>query len=133
VNHSISSQLHGIKDNHSRGKVASYLEARTSAGAQLAVVSAYFTIYAYYALKDKLDGIRSLRFLSGEPRFTASLDPEKTDKKAFRIEDDGLELANRLAHRTQKCAHFLGKPDAQAYESGATFHSQAIPLARPLR
>lgn len=30
------------------------------------------------------------------PRFIGSLDPEKTERRRFAIEDDGLELANRL-------------------------------------
>ena len=68
-------------------------------GSQLSVVSAYFTIYAYDALSKQLDQIDHLNFLFGEPRFIASLDPDKTDKKAFKIEDEGLELANRLQQK----------------------------------
>ena len=79
--------------------MASFLEAKTLPKSELSIVSAYFTIYAYHALKRHLNEIASLRFLFGEPRFIASLDPEKTDKKAFRIEEDGLELANRLEQR----------------------------------
>ena len=50
---------HGIKDNHTRGKVADFLEARLVKGSRLSVVSAYFTIYAYEALRKELDGIES--------------------------------------------------------------------------
>ncbi len=102
-------QLHGIKDNRSRGRVADFLESRISLGSTLSVVSAYFTIYAYDALRKELDSIDSLRFLFGEPRFIQSLDPEKTDKKAFKIEDEGLELANRLQQKdvARRCAEWL--------------------------
>ena len=62
----------------------------------VSIVSAYFTIYAYAALQDKLDSIEHLRFLFGEPRFVTGLDPSKTDKRAYRLEDHGLQLANRL-------------------------------------
>ncbi len=55
-----ASSLHGIKDNHSRGKVADYLAAKLADGSRLSVVSAYFTIYAYEALSKELDGIESL-------------------------------------------------------------------------
>jgi len=65
----------------------------------LSVVSAYFTIHAYQALRSNLDSIESLRFLFGEPRFIGSLDPEKIERKRFSIEEDGLELANRLRQR----------------------------------
>jgi SNF2 family DNA or RNA helicase len=101
--------LHGIKDNHTRGRVADFLESRISVGSSLSVVSAYFTIYAYDALRKELDGIDSLRFLFGEPRFIHSLDPVKTDKKAFKIEDEGLELANRLHQKdvARRCAEWL--------------------------
>jgi ERCC4-related helicase len=91
--------IHGLRDNHSRGNVASFLEAKTLPNSDLSIVSAYFTIYAYHALKSHFDAIGSLKFLFGEPRFIASLDPEKTEKKAFRIEEDGLGLANRLDQR----------------------------------
>lgn len=87
---------HGIKDNHNHGRVADFLTDKIAQGSRLSVVSAYFTIYAYEALSKELDGIESLRFLFGEPRFIKSLDPEKTDKKAFKIEDEGLALTNRL-------------------------------------
>jgi phosphatidylserine/phosphatidylglycerophosphate/cardiolipin synthase-like enzyme len=100
---------HGIKDNHSRGRVADFLQSRIANGSTLSVVSAYFTIYAYEALRCELDSIDSLRFLYGEPRFIAAIDPEKTDKKAFKIEDEGLTLANRLQQReiARRCAEWI--------------------------
>ena len=100
---------HGIQDNHSRGKVADFLRSRLTKGSRLSVVSAYFTIYAYDALHQELDGIGSLQFLFGEPRFIQSLDPAKTDKKAFKIEDEGLKLANRLVQKevARRCAKWI--------------------------
>ena len=86
----------GIRDNHRRGLVADFLKAKIRDGSRLSVVSAYFTIYAYEALKEHLDRIEHLDFLFGEPRFIASLDPEKTEKKAFILDGHGLHLANRL-------------------------------------
>ena len=99
----------GIRDNHSHGKVADFLKVKLAAGSQLSVVSAYFTIYAYEALSAELDGIGHLNFLFGEPRFIASLDPDKTDKKSFKIEDEGLELANRLQQKeiARRCAAWI--------------------------
>jgi phosphatidylserine/phosphatidylglycerophosphate/cardiolipin synthase-like enzyme len=100
---------HGIKDNHKRGRVADFLSDKITQGSRLSVVSAYFTIYAYEALSDQLDGIESLQFLFGEPKFIQTLDPEKTDKKAFKIEDEGLELANRLQQKevARRCAEWI--------------------------
>ncbi len=99
----------GIRDNKDRGTVADFLTEKVAAGSRLSVVSAYFTIYAYQALSKQLDGIGSLKFLFGEPRFIQTLDPEKTDKKAFKIEDEGLELANRLQQKevARRCAEWI--------------------------
>jgi superfamily II DNA or RNA helicase len=104
-----NSFIHDIRDNHTRGKVADFLSEKITSGSQLSVVSAYFTIYAYEALSAELDQIGHLNFLFGEPRFIASLDPDKTDKKAFKIEDEGLELANRLQQKkiARRCAAWL--------------------------
>lgn len=102
-------QHYGIRDNHSRGKVADFLADKINAGSRLSVVSAYFTIYAYDALAQQLDHIEHLDFLFGEPRFIASLDPDKTDKKAFQIEDEGLALSNRLQQKdvARRCAEWI--------------------------
>lgn len=85
----------GIRDNRDRGTVADFLRQEVQAGSRLSIVSAYFTIYAFDKLKDQLTEIESLNFLFGEPRFIKSLDPEKTDKKVFDIEDQGLQLQTK--------------------------------------
>src|SRR5216684_3768368 len=86
----------GLRDNHTRGTVADFLKGEIRDGSRLSVVSAYFTIYAYDALKDCLDRIDHLDFLFGEPSFVNRLDPSKTEKKAFIIDAAGLELVNQL-------------------------------------
>ncbi|MCC7067236.1 MAG: DEAD/DEAH box helicase family protein [Burkholderiales bacterium] len=96
-------------------------------GSYLSVVSAYFTIYAYDALSSQLDQIEHLNFLFGEPRFIASLDPEKTDKKAFKIEDEGLELANRLQQKeiARRCAGWLrDKVDIRSVRQANLLHGK---------
>jgi SNF2 family DNA or RNA helicase len=99
----------GIRDNHKRGVVADFLKAKIHSGSRLSVVSAYFTIYAYDTLREHLDQIDHLDFLFGEPRFISSLDPDKTDKKSFKIEDEGLQLANRLEQKrvARDCAEWI--------------------------
>lgn len=102
-------QLTGIRDNHSRGTVADFLTARTQPGAVLSIVSAYFTIYAYDAIRECLNRIDHLDFLFGEPSFVNRLDPSKTEKKAFMLDADGLSLANRLQQRkvAKDCADWI--------------------------
>jgi hypothetical protein len=50
----------GLRDNHTRGTVADFLHEKISDGSKLSIVSAYFTIYAYDALKSVLDRLRYL-------------------------------------------------------------------------
>lgn len=83
---SSSLKTSGIRDNHHRGTIGDFLKEKILQDSDISFVSAYFTIYAYAALKEQLDQINHLRFLFGEPQFIQSLDPDKTERKAFRIE-----------------------------------------------
>lgn len=99
----------GIRDNYSRGTVADFLRDQLQEGSSLSVVSAFFTIYAYDALKDYLDQVAHMDFLFGEPRFVRSLDPDKTEKKSFVIASDGLKLTNVLRQKpvAKACANWI--------------------------
>jgi len=109
--HDSSIPKSAIRDNRHRGTVGDFLKAKVEENSTLSIVSAYFTIYAFDALKEQLLGIKSLKFLFGEPRFIKSLDPSKTDKKAFQIEDQGLQLQNRLEQKrvAKECAEWIDK------------------------
>jgi len=99
----------GIRDNFQRGTVADFLREEIKDKAKLSIVSAYFTIYAYDALKESLQKADHLRFLFGEPSFVRSIDPAKTETKAYRIEADCLELKNKLEQRrvARECAEWI--------------------------
>src|SRR2546427_9412630 len=99
----------GIRDNHFCGSVADFLKPHLQSGSRLSVVSAYFTIYAYEALKEHLAQIEHMDFLFGEPTFVKSLDPDKTEKKEFIIDADGLKLANTLQQKrvAKDCAEWI--------------------------
>jgi SNF2 family DNA or RNA helicase len=101
----------GLRDNHSRGAVAEFLREKIREGSRLSIVSAYFTIYAYDALRDALDQIEHLDFLFGEPNYVHRLDPEKSEKKSFVIDAEGLKLANRLSQKcvAKRCAEWIGQ------------------------
>ncbi|MDZ4198018.1 MAG: helicase-related protein [Kiritimatiellia bacterium] len=105
----MANHLSGIRDNQERGSVGAFLKDKIRPDAKLSFVSAYFTIYAYEALREQLEAAESLRFLFGEPRFVRNLDPEKTDKKAFDIEDAKLQIQNRLSQRriAADCADWI--------------------------
>jgi hypothetical protein len=59
------SSASGIKDNYHRGTVADFLKTHIKGGSLLSVVSGFFTIYAYDALKDYLDHIGYMDLLFG--------------------------------------------------------------------
>jgi len=128
-----SSWQSNILDNNSRGReVGTYLRERIQAGSKLSIVSAYFTIYAYEALKEKLDGIGGLQFLFGEPRFVKALDPNKTDKKSYKIEDEGLSLSNRLAQRqaARECSEWIkNKVEIKSIRKANLLHGKMYHIA----
>jgi len=85
-----------IRDNYLRGKVGEVLKSTITPNSRLSIVSAYFTIYAYEALKSELSQIDNMRFLFGDPRFVDTFKPNKSSSKAFSIQDEGLELNNQI-------------------------------------
>ena len=123
----------GIKDNHSHGSVGDFLKATIRDGSRLSIASAYFTIYAYDALKSWLDRIEHLQFLFGEPSLVNRLDPTKTEKKAFIIESDGLELANKLQQKrvAKECADWIDqKVEIKTIQQANLFHGKMYHVAR---
>lgn len=100
-----------IKDNRTFGTVADFLKEKIKEGSDLSIVSAYFTIYAYKGLQEKLDGINKLRFLFGEPNFVEMSEGKK--EKDFSITDDTLVIPNadRLKQRkiARDCADWIKK------------------------
>jgi phosphatidylserine/phosphatidylglycerophosphate/cardiolipin synthase-like enzyme len=122
----------GIRDNDTRGSVASFLKEKIQDGSALSIVSAYFTIYAYDALKDSLDRIQHLDFLFGEPSFVNRLDPSKTEKKAFIMDAGGLELANKLQQKrvAKECAEWIeNKVDIKTIKQSNLLHGKMYHIA----
>ncbi len=123
----------GIRDNRpARGTVASFLQEKIQPESALSFVSAYFTIYAYEALSAELEQAGSLRFLFGEPSFLQGIDPEKKQRKAFRIENDQLELTNRLEQKrvARACADWLrAKADVRTVTREGFLHGKMYHIA----
>ena len=99
----------GIRDNHSRGKAGEYVASLLRSGSDVSIVSAFFTIHAYHALKDELDRVARLRFLFGEPKFLGSLESGRKAAKAFTLTEDGLKLGTQLVQRrlARDCADWI--------------------------
>ncbi len=116
-----------IRDNQGRGKVGDFLKEKIQQGSKLSIVSAYFTIYAYDQLKEKLNNIKHLDFLFGEPRFIKSLDPGRTDFKSFKIEDEKLAISNRLQQKrlANECAAWIReKVDIKSVKQANFLHGK---------
>ena len=112
--------------------VADFLRGKIREGSRLSVVSAYFTIYAYDALKEDLERMEHLDFLFGEPSFVNRLDPSKTEKKAFIMDADGLELSNKLQQKrvAKECADWIErKVDIKTIKQSNLLHGKMYHVA----
>lgn len=125
--------ISGIRDNRpARGTVASFLQEKIQSESELSFVSAYFTIYAYEALRAELGRSKRLRFLFGEPSFVQGLDPEKKQRKFFRIENDHLELRNKLQQKrvSRDCAEWIrSKVDIRTVTREGFLHGKMYHIA----
>lgn len=71
----------GLRDNHTRGTVADFLREQVRSGSKLSIASAYFTIYAYDALKAELEGIEHLVSFSVSPLSSTVSIPTRPRRK----------------------------------------------------
>ena len=99
----------GIRDNYLHGPAGQFVSEAIVPDVDLSIVSAYFTIHAFEALRSKLESIRSLRFLFGEPRFVRSLDRGNKQSRRYDLTEKGLLLANQLGQRrlAKECAAWI--------------------------
>ena len=77
-----------ILDNQP-GTVADFLERSLQGASAFDVVSAYFSIYGYQRLADRLDRVGRVRFLFGEPASADDPDPGGKEPKSFQLLEDG--------------------------------------------
>jgi phosphatidylserine/phosphatidylglycerophosphate/cardiolipin synthase-like enzyme len=103
--------ISGLRDNQTRGTVADFLRGAILPKSQLSFVSAYFTVHAYFALRETLENAGPLRFLFGEPSFVSLVDADKADSKHFRLTETGLTIGNAMHQRPQAraCADCIRK------------------------
>jgi len=122
-----------IVDNRAR-TVGDFLAGHAVPGSLLSVVSAYFTIYGYGDLRDRLDDIGRLRFLYGDPRGVGALDPEEAEDKAFRLTaEGGLELAQALRQKplADACARWIRrKADVRTVRRRNFLHGKMYHVAK---
>lgn len=116
-----------ILDNYLCGKVGDFLQQHIKPGATLAIVSAYFTIYAFEALKQELLAVEHVRFLYGEPRGITTIDPSRADKKVFALVDKDLKLSQSLHQKgiARECAEWIrDKVDVRSIRRSNFLHGK---------
>ena len=111
----------GIRDNRDRGKAGDFLDAHLHPGTRLSVVSGYFTINAYGALRGALEDIDRMRFLYGAHECVGRMERDDKESKAFRLTEQGLTLTRQLSQRAlaRRCAEWIRrKTDIRSVRSG---------------
>ena len=87
-----------VLDNRGR-KVVDYLQEHLTDAEKFSIVSAYFSIYGYELLADKLADVEETRFLFGDPSSVDDVDPGDKDAKAFRLTESGLVPKQTLTQK----------------------------------
>ena len=64
---------HSLRDNHGRGTVAGFLEDKIKECSDVALVTAYFTVFAYVHMKPVLARAKRVRLLFGDPAFIGGM------------------------------------------------------------
>lgn len=94
---------HNLRDNHSRGKVADFLEDKIKDGSDVALVTAYFTVFAYAHMRPVLARAKRVRLLFGDPAFIGGFEAQN-GKAIFSIQDEAVTLAAKLNQKSSIAA-----------------------------
>ena len=99
-----------IVDNRDN-KVSDYLAQSMAFTDSLDVVSAYFTIYGYELLEDRLHAMNRVRFLYGDPASVEDVDPGNKQPKSFELSEQGLAPRHSLNQKylAKRCAEWVGQ------------------------
>jgi len=103
-------------DNKKNGTVHEELRENLKKGSKLSIISAYFTMYAYYDLKRELDKIDEMRFIFTKPSFLKKNDEQvreyyidKNNEKDIFGNEFELKLRNEMkqSHIAKECAEWI--------------------------
>ena len=122
-----------IVDNRRR-RVGDFLRERIGAGSALSIVSAYFTIYGYEALRDALNDAGPTRFLYGDPTGVGAMDPKGNEPMSFRLAEDGgmaLQQALRQKPLARECADWIREQvEIRTIDRANFLHGKLYHIAR---
>ena len=118
----MSSKYSKIIDNTKRGTVVNFLKDSINKNLEsgykstIDIVSAYFTIYAFQALKEELTkGVAKINFILGEPASVENLGLKNKRSKIFKIDDENISLQNSLVKNkiAKECYEWLKSSNVQ--------------------
>ena len=112
-------------DNKNQNTVFNELNQYVNFNSRLSVISGYFSIYAYYKLKDKFEQIDNMRFIFTVPSFIKNKDNTETREYKISQTEQGifgneyeLKLKNEMTQSaiTLKCAEWIkNKVEVKSY------------------
>ena len=103
---------HIVDNQHS--SAADYLRAALADAERLSLVSAYFSVYGFEALRGVLRHLKEVRFLYGDRSSIEDVDPNQ-ESKAFGLHDGQLSPSHALKQRAlaRECAEWVSDKGVQ--------------------
>ena len=108
-------------DNKKNGKVGDVLKQNIRNSSKLSIISGYFTIYAFDALKKELSKVSSLRLLFSNPTF-------KTNSNSLKLSGESEEIKLKNSLQQVKIARECASWIQQKVEAKQVKVSGAIPF-----
>ncbi len=106
-----------LDNSKQRGTVVSFLREKIKANfenynekSKLKIVSAYFTIYAFNALRNELkNNVSEIKFILGEPSSIENSGEKNKRFKAFKIQDENISLEKAVSQNAiaKECYNWL--------------------------
>lgn len=110
-------------NNQAGETVYKELKNNIKKGSKLSVISAYFTMYAYYELRKDLNKIDNMRFIFTTPNFVKNTDKQarqyEIDNNAIFGNDFELKLKNEMTqgHISKECYNWINeKVDIKSFK-----------------
>ena len=130
-------------DNKKNGTVYGELRENLKNGSKLSIISAYFTIYAYYTLRNELSKINNMRFIftkptfvkNGNERFREYYIDKNNEGNIFGNEFE-IKLRNEMkqGHIAKECAEWLkNKAEIKSFQKPNTAQPRMIYIENPDR
>lgn len=123
-------------DNKKNGTVHEELRENLKKDSKLSIISAYFTMYAYFELRNELSKIDNMRFIFTKPSFLKKDNEQvreyfidKNNEKEIFGNDFELKLRNEMkqSHIAKECAEWLkNKTEIKSFKKANTAQPRMV-------